>query len=139
MLYLDFPGHGCFPYLFSKFSFASSMSYLHSFSGTMGGHSCLSSSCNLSLYWALVYFKLLSANFATTFLLNVFPNNFTMCVLGVRGRSGFLCFYLYTNKQTHIVGPFGNNLRTGCSLTRNSYGVPQNQVSVGKRGILLYL
>ena len=60
-------------------------------------------------------------------------------LLGGWGKPGFLFFYLCTNKQTHSVGPFGNNLRTGCSLTQNSYGVPQNQVSVGKRGILLYL
>ena len=46
-------------------------------------------------------------------------------VLGL-GPTRVLYYYLCTNKNTHSVGPFGNNLRTGCSLTRNSYGVPQN-------------
>ena len=49
------------------------------------------------------------------------------------GRPGLT---LYTSHQqtTHCVGPFGNNLRAGCSLTRNSNGVPQNQVSACKEG-----
>ena len=41
---------------------------------------------------------------------------------------------ILTNKKTHSVGPFGNNLRTGCSLTRNNYGVPQNQVFASREG-----
>ena len=36
--------------------------------------------------------------------------------------------------KTHSVGPFGNNLRAGYSLTRNSYGVPQNQVYASREG-----
>ena len=60
-------------------------------------------------------------------------------LLGGWGRPGFLCFYLHTKKQTHSVGPFSNILRTGCSLTRNSYGVPQNQVSTGERDITVPL
>src|SRR5271156_2936342 len=55
------------------------------------------------------------------------------------GQTQVLKIKLRTNKQTLTVGPFGNNLQAGCSLTRNSYGVPQNQVSASKRGILLYL
>ena len=50
------------------------------------------------------------------------------------GQTRVLSFYLCTNKKTHSVGPFSNNLWTGCSLTRNSYGVPQNQVSASKEG-----
>ena len=30
--------------------------------------------------------------------------------VGRWGRTGFLCFYLRTNKQTHSVGPFSNNM-----------------------------
>ena len=60
-------------------------------------------------------------------------------LLGCRVDPSFIPFTSHQQK-THSVGPFGNNLRTGCSLTRNSYGqVPQNQVSVSRRGILLYL
>ena len=43
VLYLGFLARGCFPCLFTKFSFASSMSAFHSFSETMGGLSCLRS------------------------------------------------------------------------------------------------
>ena len=42
-------------------------------------------------------------------------------------------------QKTHSVGPFGSSLWTGYSLTWNSYGVPQNQVSTSISGILLYL
>ena len=59
-------------------------------------------------------------------------------VSGYRVDPGFIPLTSHQQK-THSVGPFDNNLRTSCSLTRNSYGVPQNQISVEKRGILLYL
>ena len=42
--------------------------------------------------------------------------------------------YASHQQKTHHVGPFGNNLRAGCSLTRNSNGVPQNQVSACREG-----
>ena len=58
--------------------------------------------------------------------------------VGLRADLGSILLSLHQQK-THSVGPFGNILRTGCSLTRNSYGVPQNQVSASRRGILLYL
>ena len=58
--------------------------------------------------------------------------------IGLRADPGSILLSSHQLK-THSVGPFGNNLRTGCSLTRNSYGVPQNQVSASRRGILLYL
>ena len=45
------------------------------------------------------------------------------CLLGNREDLGFIPFTSHQQK-THSVVPFGNNLRVGCSLTRNSYGVP---------------
>ena len=59
-------------------------------------------------------------------------------VLGYRADLGFIPFTSHQQK-THNVGPFRNNLQVGCSLTRNNYGVLQNQVSASKRRILLYL
>ena len=67
-----------------------------------------------------------------------YDNQVAILVLGYREDLGFIPLNSHQQK-THSVGPFGNNLRTSCSLTRNSYGEPQNQVSAGKRGILLYL
>ena len=58
--------------------------------------------------------------------------------VGLREDLGSILLSLH-QQNTHSVGPFGNNLRRGCSLTRNSYGVPQNQIFASKRGILLYL
>ena len=61
-------------------------------------------------------------NFAS----NKYPLSILLMDLLGLGQTRVLYYYLRTNKKTHSVGPFGNNLRTGCSLTRNSYGVPQN-------------
>ena len=66
------------------------------------------------------------------------PHSQPTQLLGYRADQGFIPITLH-QQNTHNVGPFGNNLRAGCSLTRNSYGVPQNQVSASRRGILLYL
>ena len=53
--------------------------------------------------------------------------------VGHLGRPGLTLYTLHQQK-THCVGPFGNNLRAGCSLTRNSNGVPQNQVFACREG-----
>ena len=91
-------------FLVSKFSFASSMSTFHSFSETMVGHSCLMSRLNLSLYWSLAYFKFSSVNFATTFLLNVFPNKFIMWYINT---SLFSLSWLF--HRVRMVGPNRSN------------------------------
>ena len=56
--------------------------------------------------------------------------NGVCCVIGQTRVNS----YASHQKKTHRVGPFGNNLRAGCSLTRNSNGVPQNQVSACREG-----
>ena len=55
---------------------------------------------------------------------NMMCQLFLLCVLGYRADPGFIPLTSHQQK-THSVCPFGNNLRTGCSLTRNSYGVTQ--------------
>ena len=57
--------------------------------------------------------------------LNLFKNIDGYNTVGLREDPGSILLSLH-QQQTHNVGPFSNNLRTGCSLTQNSYGMPQN-------------